>query len=117
MLTEEEATKESEAESHSKIELSKDEVMQRVVDHYRAILPLPTGDKGGIYTIYQYDVTETEKGYEMALRYDMGYEQMQEITDNGEIPQTHTIVGMISVNMETGEVSMENSDTWNLLED
>ena len=117
LLTEEEATKESEAESHSKIELSKDEVMQRVVDHYRAILPLPTGDKGGIYTIYQYDVTETEKGYEMALRYDMGYEQMQEITDNGEIPQTHTIVGMISVNMETGEVSMENSDTWNLLED
>ena len=39
-----------------------------------------------------------------------------EIIESGGFPQANILVGTVVVDMKTGEVSMENSDTWNLSE-
>ncbi len=92
-------------------DLSKDAVAEMVAEHYTSLLP--EGD-GGSYTIYQHEMTETEQGYDFVLRYCISEEKAKEIINRGGSVQANTLAGTASVNLETGEVTMENSDPWNL---
>lgn len=92
-------------------DLSKDAVAEMVAEHYTSLLP--EGD-GGYYTIYQHEMTETEQGYDFVLRYCISEEKAKEIINRGGSVQANTLAGTASVNLETGEVTMENSDPWNL---
>lgn len=92
-------------------DLSKDAIAEMVVEHYMSLLP--EGD-GGYYTIYQHEMMETEQGYDFSLRYCISEEKAKEIISRGGSVQANTLAGVASVNLKTGEVTMGNSDPWNL---
>lgn len=92
-------------------DLSKDAIAEMVAEHYTSLLP--EGD-GGYYTIYQHEMIETEQGYDFSLRYCISEEKAKEIISRGGSVQANALAGVASVNLETGEVTMENGNPWNL---
>ena len=102
------------ADTDQSADLTKDEVMMLVTDHYNAV-----ETNGGTYIILSAEVSETENGYSMMLRYQMSDEEAERIIASGGMPSANRLVGTADVNLQTGEVILDagsEPDTWNLYE-
>ena len=101
-------------EAEVRPELTQEEVMMLVTDHYNA-----TETNGGTYMILSTEVSETDNGYSMTLRYQMSNEAADEIIASGGSPSANRLVGVADVNLNTGEVILNagsDPDIWNLYE-
>ena len=107
----EEKAEETQPVSEERKQLSRDEVIQLVTAYYNEAL---SPDDGGTYIVFDDEVQETATGYGMFLRYQMSDEMADEIAAGGGTPSANRLVGTVSVNIQTGEVTMDMGDSWNL---
>lgn len=108
------ADTENAADTDQSADLTKDEVMMLVTDHYNTM-----ETNGGTYIILSAEASETENGYSMMLRYQMSDEEAERIIASGGMPSANRLVGTADVNLQTGEVILDagsEPDTWNLYE-
>lgn len=109
MIEEEAATEEIGQEDNSS-QLTEEEIAQLVVEHYNALLP----ESGGNYAIFDSETQDTDSGYSMILRYQMSEEEANEIIAEGGSPSANRLVAWVSVNIQSGEVTTDTGDAWNL---
>ena len=107
----EETAQEEIAQEDNSTQLTKEEIAQLVVEHYNALLP---EEDGGNYAIFDPETQDTESGYSMILRYQMSEEEANEIIAEGGSPSANRLVAFVEVNIQSGEVTTDTGDAWNL---
>lgn len=90
--------------------LSEDELVQRIIEHYEAELP---ENDSGTYTILEDERSWKGNVFSCGLRYQISQEEADKIIQNGGAPSSNQLVGMVTVDISTGEVSM-NEEIWYL---
>ena len=93
----------------NKIALTKDDVMRIVSAHYNEQLT-----DGGYYIIYNAEGIETETGFNFPLHYQLSEEEAQKIVDEGGTPSANRLVGYLDINTESGMVTPDFDEPWNL---
>ena len=107
----EEAATEETAQEDNSTQLTKEEITQLVVEHYNALL---SEEDGGNYAIFDFETQDTDTGYSMMLRYQMSEEAANEIIAEGGSPSANRLVAWVRVNIQSGEVTTDTGDAWNL---
>lgn len=87
--------------------LSEEELMQKIIEHYEAELP---EDDGGTYTIFEDEIRREGDIYSCILRYQMSEETGSEMIKNGIVPSANRFTGVVEANISTGEVTMDTND-------
>ena len=80
-----------------------------ITDHYNEL-----ADNDGTYVVFMEESVESDLEYQVCLRYQMSDEEAEEILARGGTPSANKLVGMVTVNKVTGEVTTDWGDTWNM---
>lgn len=103
---EEPAKKQTEAKVK---DITPEEMATSITDHYNEL-----ADNDGTYVVFMEESVESDLEYQVCLRYQMSDEEAEEILARGGTPSANKLVGMVTVNKVTGEVTTDWGDTWNM---
>lgn len=98
--------KEEDKKTH---DLTPEEMATNITNYYNEML-----GEDGTYVIFSEESVDSDSEYQATLRYQMSDEEAQEILDRGGTPSANRLVGIVTVNKNTGEVTTDWGDTWNM---
>ena len=90
-------------------DITPEEMATSITDHYNEL-----ADNDGTYVVFMEESVESDLEYQACLRYQMSDEEAEEILARGGTPSANKLVGMVTVNKVTGEVTTDWGDTWNM---